>query len=158
VWAFVVRRLLTSIPVLVAIVTIAFAATFAVPADPVAMLVGEDATSAQYGRIRQELGLDRPAQGVNDGKGFCFVSHTGDVCPSGFLPLAAGNVRQQTVSDIYRHAPLFTDLRQPDKLKGRCGRCRFRQVCGGSRARAYALTGDYLAADPSCVYVPGKDG
>ena len=107
---------------------------------------------------RYQDGLDRPAQGVNDGKGFCFVSHTGDVCPSGFLPLAAGNVRQQTVSDIYRHAPLFTDLRQPDKLKGRCGRCRFRQVCGGSRARAYALTGDYLAADPSCVYVPGKDG
>ncbi len=102
-------------------------------------------------------GLDRPAQGVNDGKGFCFVSHIGDVCPSGFLPLSAGNVRQQTVADIYRHAPLFRDLRQPDRLKGRCGRCRYRQVCGGSRARAYALTGDYLAADPSCAYDPGKD-
>jgi radical SAM protein len=101
-----------------------------------------------------EDGLHRPAQGVNDGKGFCFVSHVGDVCPSGFLPLAAGNVREQSVVDIYRHVQLFRDLRDPGRLKGRCGRCEFRQVCGGSRARAHAVTGDYLAADPSCVYDP----
>ncbi len=103
---------------------------------------------------RYEDGLHRPAQGVNDGRGFCFVSHTGDVCPSGFLPLAGGNVREQSVIEIYRRSPLFRDLRDPDKLTGRCGRCEFRQVCGGSRARAHAVTGDYLATDPSCVYDP----
>jgi radical SAM protein len=103
---------------------------------------------------RYEDGLNRPAQGVNDGRGFCFISHTGDVCPSGFLPLPAGNVRGQSVVEIYRRAPLFQDLRDPGKLKGRCGRCEFREVCGGSRARAHAVTGDYLATDPSCIYDP----
>jgi radical SAM protein len=106
--------------------------------------------------FRYEDGLDRPARGVNDGRGFCFVSHTGDVCPSGFLPLAAGNVRRQSVVNIYRYAPLFRNLRDPERLKGRCGRCEFRHVCGGSRARAYAVTGDYLAPDPSCVHEPGE--
>jgi radical SAM protein len=103
---------------------------------------------------RYQDGLDRPAKGVNDGKGFCFISHLGDVCPSGFLPLAAGNVRRQSVVEIYRHAPLFRSLRDPTALEGRCGRCEFREVCGGSRARAYALSGDYLAEDPSCAYQP----
>ena len=78
----------------------------------------------------------------------------GDVYPSGFLPLAAGNVRERSVAEIYRSAQLFRDLRAPELLKGKCGRCEFRDVCGGSRARAYALTGDYLAEDPSCVYEP----
>ncbi|MBI4570532.1 MAG: TIGR04053 family radical SAM/SPASM domain-containing protein [Chloroflexi bacterium] len=105
---------------------------------------------------RYEDGLARPAKGVNDAKGFCFISHIGDVCPSGFLPLAAGCVRERSVVEIYRHATLFRDLRQPDLLKGKCGRCEFRDVCGGSRARAYALTGDALAADPSCVYEPAR--
>ena len=108
------------------------------------------ATGAGY---RYQDGLDR-AKGVNDGKGFCFISHIGEVCPSGFLPLPAGNVRRQSVVDIYRYSPLFRDLRDPDRLKGRCGRCEFREVCGGSRARAYALTCDYLAEDPSCIYQP----
>lgn len=102
-------------------------------------------------------GLDRPAKGVNDGKGFCFISHIGGVCPSGFLPLPAGNVRRQSVVDIYRYSPLFRDLRDPDRLKGRCGACEFREVCGGSRARAYALTCDYLAEDPSCIYEPERE-
>ena len=106
--------------------------------------------------FRYRDGLDRPAKGVNDGKGFCFISHLGDVCPSGFLPLAAGNVRQQPVVAIYRHSPLFRNLRNPDALKGKCGRCEFRDVCGGSRARAYAPRGDYLAEDPSCVYAPAR--
>ena len=104
---------------------------------------------------RYQDGLARPAKGVNDGKGFCFVSHTGDVCPSGFLPLSAGNVREQSVVDLYRSAPLFSSLRDATALRGKCGRCEFRAVCGGSRARAFALTGDYLAEDPSCVYEPG---
>ena len=103
---------------------------------------------------RYQDGLHRPAQGVNDGRGFCFISHIGDVCPSGFLPLTAGNVRQQSVVDVYRRSALFRELRDPERLKGKCGGCEFREVCGGSRARAHAVTGDYLAADPSCVYDP----
>jgi len=105
---------------------------------------------------RFQDGLDRPAMGVNDGNGFAFVSHTGEVCPSGFLPLAAGNVRERPLAEIYRNAPLFLDLRDPAKLKGRCGVCEFRTVCGGSRARAWAVSGDYLAEDPSCVYQPAS--
>ena len=99
-------------------------------------------------------GLGRPAKGVNDGNGFCFISHTGDVCPSGFLPVSAGNVRDQSLVDIYRNAPLFRRLRDRGALKGKCGRCEFRDVCGGSRARAYAISKDPLAEDPSCVYRP----
>ena len=99
-------------------------------------------------------GLDRPAKGVNDGCGFMFISHRGDVMPSGFLPLPAGNVREQDPVDIYRHSPLFRELRDPDALAGKCGRCEFRDVCGGSRARAYAVSGDHLASDPSCAYQP----
>jgi len=94
------------------------------------------------------------ARGVNDGNGFCFVSHVGDVYPSGFLQLSAGNVREQDLSTIYRQSALFRELRDPSRLKGKCGACEFRAVCGGSRARAYAVTGDYLAPDPSCPYVP----
>lgn len=93
-------------------------------------------------------------QGVNDGKGFCFVSHIGEVYPSGFLQIPAGNVREQSLSSIYRDSALFRELRNPSLLKGVCGACEFRAVCGGSRARAYAMTGDYLAPDPSCPYTP----
>ncbi len=92
--------------------------------------------------------------GINDGKGFIFVSHVGDVYPSGFLPLAAGNVRERPLPDIYRDSPLLQDLRDADRLKGKCGRCEYRRLCGGSRARAYAVSGDILEADPLCVYEP----
>ena len=91
---------------------------------------------------------------VNDGKGFVFVSHTGDVYPSGFLPLVAGNVRETPLAEIYRYAPLFRALRDERRLEGKCGICPFRSLCGGSRARAYATTGDFLAADPACAYEP----
>lgn len=93
-------------------------------------------------------------RGVNAGNGFAFVSHLGDVFPSGFLPLAAGNVRAQRLADIYRDAPLLRTLRDPDALLGRCGRCEYRVICGGSRSRAYALTGSPLATDPWCAYEP----
>jgi len=106
---------------------------------------------------RYEDGLNRPVQGVNDGKGFCFISHVGDVCPSGFLPLPAGNVRERSVVDIYRNSRLFRELRDPALLTGKCSGCRFREVCGGSRARSYAVTGDHLASDPSCVYEPRNE-
>lgn len=103
---------------------------------------------------RFQDGLDRPAMGVNDARGFAFISHIGEVCPSGFLPVPAANVRERTFAEIYRNSGLFRELRDPDKLKGKCGVCEYRVVCGGSRARAWAVTGDYLESDPSCVYQP----
>ncbi len=99
-------------------------------------------------------GVGRAPKGLNDGKGFVFISHQGDVFPSGFLPLNAGNVRQQSLTEIYRHSPLFVALRRTENLKGKCGVCEFREVCGGSRARAYALTGDPFAEEPCCVWHP----
>ncbi|MCL6631976.1 MAG: TIGR04053 family radical SAM/SPASM domain-containing protein [Alicyclobacillus herbarius] len=113
----------------------------------------------QQGQVQQP-GQDRPqpsrSQGraVNDGNGFVFISHTGDVYPSGFLPVSAGNVRTSSLADLYRFSPLFRSLRDYNLLKGKCRVCEFRSVCGGSRARAYALTGDYLESDPSCSYQP----
>lgn len=98
--------------------------------------------------------LDGTRPGVNDGKGFVFVSHTGEVYPSGFLPLRAGNVRKQSLAELYRTSPLFIALRDPKQLKGKCGICEYREICGGSRARAYAVTGDAFAPDPCCVYQP----
>ncbi|MEE8386289.1 MAG: SPASM domain-containing protein, partial [Dehalococcoidia bacterium] len=106
---------------------------------------------------RFQDGLHRPTLGVNDGNGFCFVSHVGEVCPSGFLPLSAGNVRSQGLAGLYRNSKLFRDLRDPSKLKGKCASCDFQTVCGGSRARAWAVNGDYLAEDPSCVYSPAEE-
>lgn len=94
------------------------------------------------------------ARGINDGKGFVFVSHLGEVFPSGFLPVSAGNIRKQSLKDLYRHSPLFVSLRDSQNLKGKCGICEFREVCGGSRARAYALTGDPFAEEPCCIWQP----
>jgi len=103
-----------------------------------------------------EGGVKRAAQGVNDGKGLVFISHVGDIYPSGFLPLKAGNVRSNSLVEVYRGSQLFQDLRNPNVLKGKCGYCEYRDVCGGSRARAYAITGDYLASEPYCVYRPPR--
>ncbi len=94
------------------------------------------------------------AKGINAGKGFCFVSHTGEVFPSGFLPLPVGSVRRAPLAEVYRDSELFKALRDPSRLKGRCGICAYADVCGGSRARAYAMTGDYLAEDAACAYQP----
>jgi radical SAM protein len=92
--------------------------------------------------------------GINDGKGFVFISHTGEICPSGFLPVSGGSVRRASLADVYRNSPLFHTLRNADNLGGKCGECEFRNLCGGSRSRSYALTGDYLAEDPKCIYLP----
>lgn len=97
-------------------------------------------------------GMTHSRKGVNAGKGFCFVDHVGDVYPSGFLPIRTGNVRESAIMDIYRYDPLFRELRDPALLKGHCGVCDFSEICGGSRARAYAVTGDYLASEPRCPY------
>jgi radical SAM protein len=91
---------------------------------------------------------------VNDGKGFLFVSHVGNVYPSGFLPIHAGNIKQTPLSEIYRNAPIFKSLRDTAKLEGKCGACEYKEICGGSRARAYAVTGDPLAQEPCCIYQP----
>jgi len=94
------------------------------------------------------------ARGVNDGDGFLFVSHLGEIFPSGFLPLSAGNVRTDDLVEVYREAPLFRQLRDKSLIKGKCAVCEYLRVCGGSRARAYAVTGDPLEAEPFCAYVP----
>lgn len=110
-------------------------------------------TAMPFGRSTDD-GIGRSPRGLNDGKGFVFISHTGEVFPSGFLPLTAGNIRKQPLAEIYREAPLFKQLRDTSNLKGKCGVCEFREICGGSRSRAYALSGDPFASDPSCIYQP----
>ena len=92
--------------------------------------------------------------GIRDGNGIVFVSHTGDICPAGFLPLAAGNVRGHRIADIYRNSPLFLALHDPAQFHGRCGACEYHLLCGGSRARAFQATGDPLGEDPFCIYQP----
>jgi radical SAM protein len=92
--------------------------------------------------------------GINDGKGFVFVSHTGQIYPSGFLAITTGNVRDAELGDVYRNAPLFQSLRDSSQLDGKCGDCEYNELCGGSRSRAYSLTGDYLGSDPRCAHIP----
>jgi AdoMet-dependent heme synthase len=92
--------------------------------------------------------------GVSDGKGFVFVSHTGEIFPSGFLPVTGGNVTEDSLTDVYRNSELFKQLRDTSQRGGKCGLCEYQKVCGGSRSRAFALTGDYLAEDPRCIYQP----
>ncbi|ADU31188.1 TIGR04053 family radical SAM/SPASM domain-containing protein [Evansella cellulosilytica] len=98
--------------------------------------------------------LGRAPKGVNDGDGFAFISHIGDVYPSGFLPIHCGNVRNEKLSSIYKNSPVFKELRDKQKLKGKCGICEYKALCGGSRARAYAMTNDHLESDPTCTYIP----
>jgi AdoMet-dependent heme synthase len=96
------------------------------------------------------------ARAVNDGNGFMFISRTGDIFPSGFLPFKAGNVRTDDIVDVYRTHPVFVALRDQSLLKGKCGVCEYKPVCGGSRARAFAVTGDYLEAEPYCAHIPKR--
>ncbi len=101
-------------------------------------------------------GLDAMTKGCLGGQGFAFISHVGVVQICGFLDVAAGNLRENGFDfrSVWENSPLFRDMRDLDKYHGRCGRCEFRRVCGGCRARAYAATGDYLAEEPYCVYEP----
>lgn len=92
--------------------------------------------------------------GVRDGNGIMFISHLGEIFPSGFLPLPAGNVRRDNPVDIYRNSEIFIKIRDTDGLTGKCGICGFRTVCGGSRARAFARTGNFMESDPLCPYQP----
>ena len=94
---------------------------------------------------------------VSDGRGFVFISHTGEIYPSGFLPVSGGNVRNDSLVDVYQNSGLFRILREPSAKLGKCSYCEFSKICGGSRARAYALTGNYLEADPRCCYQPVRE-
>ena len=114
-------------------------------------------------RMKEEHGPQRnaPAKeiafrtaGVSDGKGFVFVSHKGEIYPSGFLPITGGNVLRDSLPDVYRNSELFKTLRDTSAREGKCGICEYQKICGGSRSRAYALTGDFMASDPRCVYQP----
>lgn len=96
----------------------------------------------------------RAGFGIRDGNGVLFVSHDGDVSPSGFLPISGGNVQRDDVIAIYRSSDLFRSLRDVTGFGGRCGECSFHTVCGGSRARAWSATNDVLAEDPLCSYQP----
>lgn len=99
-------------------------------------------------------GIGRATRAVNAGNGFCFISHVGEISPSGFLPVVAGNVRTESVVAVYRNHPVFRELRDSSLLKGKCCVCEFREICGGSRSRAFARTGDYLESDSACRYQP----
>jgi radical SAM protein with 4Fe4S-binding SPASM domain len=96
--------------------------------------------------------------GIRDGNGIMFISHDGSVNPSGFLPINTGNVRTANLVTLYREHPTFLSLRDVTTYKGRCGRCPYASTCGGSRARAYAWTGDPLETDPLCPYIPPLPG
>lgn len=102
----------------------------------------------------QNGAITRAPRGVNEAKGFVFVSHIGDVFPSGFLPLRAGNVKKESIVNLYRTSPIFVSLRDSNNLKGKCGICEYRELCGGSRSRAWSVTGDVFASDPICTYQP----
>ena len=123
---------------------------------------GGHAAARASGEIKRVLARPRGVggsigmspQAVNSGKGFAFIDHLGNICPSGFLPITAGNIRTHRLAEVYRRSPVFLELRDPQLLKGKCGICEFAGICAGSRARAYAVTGDYLAPDPYCAYEP----
>ena len=127
----------------------------AFPVGPLRAVLRRDTAELLTGDEPKRRAARAPID-VNSGRGFAFVDHVGMVYPSGFLPVAVGCVRDQPFPDIYRDADLLQDLRSPDNFGGRCGRCEFRAVCGGSRSHAYAVTGDPLAADPSCAYEPAR--
>ena len=93
-------------------------------------------------------------KGCLAGTGICFVSHTGEVFPCGYLPASCGNITRVPFADLWASAPVFEALRAPDRLAGKCGVCEFKRLCGGCRARAYSLTGNFLAEEPCCAYRP----
>jgi radical SAM protein len=111
---------------------------------------------AEHGVTENEnaKGVAWRTAGVSDGKGFVFVSHQGEIFPSGFLPVSGGNVLRDSLTDVYRNSSLFRTLRDTTQREGKCGLCEYQKVCGGSRSRAFAFTGNYLAEDPRCVYQP----
>jgi radical SAM protein len=111
---------------------------------------------SELGLQPRESGVRRTPMHINAANGFVFVSLRGEVFPSGFLPLSCGNIKDRTLVDLYRNSALFQDLRKTELYEGRCGLCEFVGVCGGSRSRAFAVTGDPFAEEPFCSYKPGS--
>jgi AdoMet-dependent heme synthase len=122
--------------------------------DASTIFMGNIARTKPIGVQMQTGAITRAPKGVNEAKGFVFISHIGDVFPSGFLPLKAGNVKKDSLVDLYRSSELFRSLRDTNNLKGKCGDCEFRELCGGSRSRAWSVSGDVFASDPICTYQP----
>ncbi len=134
------------------------------PDAPPALVAGHYGLGTLYSTLTEELRArigppcsESRAQstGTRDGKGIIFVAHNGTVYPAGFLPLSLGNIRERDLMSIYREHPLLKDIRDA-RFTGRCGSCAYRAVCGGSRARAFALTGDPLGEDPACAFDSGE--
>jgi radical SAM protein len=122
--------------------------------DASTIFMGNAPRNHPIGIQPQSGAITRAPKGVNEAKGFVFISHLGDVYPSGFLPMKAGNVKKESLVDVYRNSELFVSLRNSSNLRGKCGICEFRELCGGSRSRAYSLTGDIFESDPTCTYEP----
>ncbi|MBI3966806.1 MAG: TIGR04053 family radical SAM/SPASM domain-containing protein [Chloroflexi bacterium] len=118
------------------------------------VVMQQQTAAKRAGEVVSEMPSVRRGFGIRDGNGVMFISHIGEIYPSGFLPLSAGNVRLSDPVARYRESRLFQSLRDPDQFHGKCGYCEYRQICGGSRARAYAYTCDPLDADPLCDYQP----
>lgn len=104
----------------------------------------------------KNFGMDAMTRGCLGGTGFCFISHIGQVQPCGYLELDCGNIRNKSFPEIWRDSEIFQNLRDQEKYTGKCGQCEYHRVCGGCRARAYSMHGDYLAAEPLCSYQPKK--
>jgi MoaA/NifB/PqqE/SkfB family radical SAM enzyme len=139
----------------------AFRRLAAIALDPATGFMIKTTAGQPYYRVlaqeRARRGGGAPlhaGRGVNDGNGFLFISHVGDCQPSGFLAEKLGNIREHDPVALYREHPLLRGLRQPERFGGKCGPCPFARLCGGSRARTWALTGDAFAEDPTCVYQP----
>ena len=114
----------------------------------------QSASSSNRSQSKSPQIGQRAPLGVNDGKGVMFVGHCGEVYPSGFLPIECGRFPEDHVVDVYQKSQVFKDLRDTDLLDGKCGLCEYRQICGGSRARSFALSGNIQEAEPDCIYEP----
>jgi radical SAM protein with 4Fe4S-binding SPASM domain len=116
--------------------------------------MGDPLTGGKGGNTARPDRVQRAPLGVNDGRGVMFVSHTGCVQPSGFLPQVCGTFPKDSIIDVYQNSETFRLLRDKTALKGKCGVCEYKEICGGSRARAFTVTRDLLASEPDCVYIP----
>jgi heme b synthase len=117
-------------------------------------IIRQEAHSKGQKVNKRTHGLDAVTRGCLAGVSYCFISNEGIVQPCGYLELNSGDLRESTFFDIWKKSPIFADLRNFSKYKGKCGRCEYINICGGCRARAYAATGDYLSEEPLCVYKP----
>lgn len=122
--------------------------------DLLAAVAQQQLTPNELAPRADKTQIVRAPLGVSDGKGVVFVSHTGDVQPSGFLNLVGGSIKNESLVDVYQNSPVFQRVRDTARITGKCGVCEFKNICGGSRARAFAITGDPMRSDPYCLYQP----